>query len=300
MNRTYCSAFLAAVAAALLMGSLCLFVRESHCSAQLCSFSRFSVGLVLIGVPGLWLAARGKASLSFSLSAALSGAGISLCILNYFLAIQQTSVGIAALLPATGPLFAAVWESLIDRHLPPRRDVGLILLAGTGILCVTLFAGGGRGAGVNPGMGVFYGFMSGLFYSVYLVLNRRMPASISLLRRTFWQSAAGALILLLPLLSMPHPLAGLASGWPYLLGIGICQGFGVLVLVAYAMRRLSSLEFGIISCLEPTEAVLLGWAVYAEAVMPGQWCGFALVLSALLAKSLLLPRQDASCHPQTS
>lgn len=300
MNKSYCSAFLAAVAAALLMGTLCLFVRESHCTAQLCSFSRFSLGLVFIGVPGLWMAARGKISLAFSLQAALSGAGISLCILNYFLAIQQTSVGIAALLPATGPLFAAVWESLIDHRLPPRRDVGLILLAGLGILCVTFFSKGTHGAGAHPAMGIFYGLMSGLFYSVYLVLNRRMPSSVSLLRRTFWQSVAGTLILLLPLLTMANPLAGLESGWPYLLGIGFCQGFCVLVLVAYAMRRLTSLEFGIISCLEPTEAVMLGWVVYAEIVMPGQWCGFALVLCALFAKSLLPPKQAVACHPQAS
>lgn len=240
----------------------------------------------MIGFFGIWRVWKQHGSMAFSGQAFISGIGISLCILFYFLAIQETSAGIAALLPATGPLFAAVWEALLDHHLPPKRDALLILTAGLGIVMVSMLSGPATG-GQNDALGILYGMLSGLFYSLYIVLNRFMPKEVSLLQRTFWQSAAGTLVLLIPLFYAASPLEHLEKGWPWLLGIGICQGVGVLVLVAFAMRKLSSLEFGIVSCLEPMEAALIGLLFYAEVICAGQWCGFALVLSAILAKSVM-------------
>ena len=278
----------AALLAAMLMGSLCIFVRESECSAQLCSFSRFCVGFVLIGSAAVYLRLRGATRLRFSPASFASGISIGLCILFYFLAIQYTSVGIAALLPATGPLLSAVWEALLERRLPPRRDVMMVLTAGVGIVLVTCFSPDNV-PGHDDTLGIICGILCGLFYSFYLVLNRCMSAEVQMMQRLFWQSAAGTLVLLIPLLAGADALHGLAGGWPWLLGIGLLQGVGVLALVAFAMRQLSSLEFGIISCLEPTEATLIGWAVYAELIMPGQWLGFVLVLGTILAKSQRRP-----------
>lgn len=287
MNRAYIQAFLAAIVAALLMGSLCIFVRESACSAPLCSFARFFTGLVLIGLWGGALSLLRGERLTFSGKSFVSGIGISLCIFFYFLAIKETSAGIAALLPATGPLFSAVWIALLEHHLPPRRDGLLILTAGLGIVLVSLFAGHGTG-GQNDALGIIYGLLSGLFYSLYIMLNRLMSPEVTLLQRTFWQSLAGSLVLLLPLLwSGAEACSNLSAGWPWLLGIGLCQGVGVLVLVAMAMRHLSSLEFGIVSCLEPTEAAVIGCLIYGETLQTGQLCGFVLVLAAILAKAVM-------------
>ncbi len=294
MNKGYLSAFLAAIIASMLMGTLCIFVRESECTAQICSLSRFSIGLLIIGIYGgvsVWLK---RGSMKFNGMAFISGIGISLCILFYFLAIKETSAGIAALLPATGPLFAAVWEALLEHHLPPKRDALLILTAGLGIVLVSMLSGS-AGGGQNDALGIIYGLLSGLFYSLYIVLNRFMKPEVTLLQRTFWQSAAGTLVLLIPVLcvlfipalQVDSPFENVNTGWGWLLGIGICQGVAVLALVAFAMRKLSSLEFGIVSCMEPMEAALIGLLLYEEIIKPGQWCGFALVLAAIAAKSVL-------------
>lgn len=294
MNKGYLNAFIAAIIASMLMGTLCIFVRESECTAQICSLSRFSIGLIIIGIYGSICVLLKRGSLRFSGKAFCSGIGISLCILFYFLAIQETSAGIAALLPATGPLFAAVWEALLEHHLPPKRDALLIMTAGLGIVLVSMLSES-TGGGQNDALGIIYGLISGLFYSLYIVLNRFMKPGVTLLQRTFWQSAAGTIVLLIPVLcvlfipafQVEAPFENVDTGWIWLLGIGICQGVAVLGLVAFAMKKLSSLEFGIVSCMEPMEAALIGLLMYEEIIKPGQWCGFALVLSAILAKSVL-------------
>lgn len=287
MNKSNCSALVAAVVAAVLMGVLGFFVRETHCTAQGCSFARFIIGLLLITPLVCCRPAQDGTRLPFSLPAVFSGAGISLCILFYFLAITQISVGIAALLLYTGPVFAAVGESLLRRSLPPRRDILLMLASAAGIVLVTICAGSAATAQEQEPIGYAYGLLSGVCYAAYILLNRQIPGHISLSVRTFWQFAAGSLVLLVPLLLTDTPYAGLSTGWPYLLSIGVLQGFAVLLLVAYAVRRLSAIEFGTISYLEPAVAVALGWLVYGENITPGQWCGFALVLGASALQSLL-------------
>ena len=287
MSKNNYSALIAAIVAAVLMGVLGFFVRETHCSAQGCSFARFLIGMVLIVPLVFCRRAEGGARLPFSLPAVVSGAGISLCILFYFLAITQISVGIAALLLYTGPVFAAVGESLLRRSLPPRRDIMLMLASAAGIVLVTVCAGAPAADQVQEPMGYAYGLLSGVCYAAYILLNRQIPGHISLAVRTFWQFAAGSLVLLVPLLCTAEPYAGLSTGWPYLLCIGVLQGFAVLLLVAYAVRRLTAIEFGTISYLEPAVAVALGWLVYGESITPGQWCGFALVLGASALQSFL-------------
>lgn len=291
MNGQRSSAFLAAVLAAVLMGALGFFVRESACSAPLCSFVRFAVGLVLVSLLLGYQRLRGKGSFSFSWQSAVSGAGISLCILFYFFAIQSISVGIAALLLYTGPVFAVLGEAVLNRSLPPKRDAFLILLSSAGILAVSFFAEGGTGGGDSVA-GLVYGLLSGLCYAVYILLTRHIPQEISLVQRTFWQFTAGCVLLTVPLLTVENSFAGAEQGWPYLLSIGVFQGFLVMLLIAYAVRYLTAIQFGTISYLEPAVAVLLGWLIYAEWLTPGQWCGFVLVIAASAVQTLLPPSDN--------
>lgn len=293
MNRLNSSAFLAAVLAAFLMGSLGFFVRESACSAQACSFVRFAVGLVLVTCLLGWQRLRGQGSFSFSWQSAVSGAGISLCILFYFLAIQSISVGIAALLLYTGPVFAVLGEAVLNRSLPPKRDAVLIAMSVAGIVAVSVFADGGTGRGDNA-VGLVYGLLSGVCYAVYILLTRHIPRQVTLVQRTFWQFVAGCVLLAVPLAGTDNALAGVAQGWPYLLCIGLFQGFLVMLLIAYAVRHLTAVQFGTISYLEPAVAVLLGWLIYAELLTAGQWCGFALIIAASAAQSLLPTSEQQS------
>lgn len=277
------SAFCAAVVAAAMMGTLGWFVREAPCGAPLCGFARFAVGLLLLLPLVVWRSLRGGRVWAFSWQAAVSGLGIGVCIFFYFLAMRCTTIALAVLLVYTGPVLAAAGEALLERRLPPLRD-GLLLagsLAGLVLVC----AGGGAEHAAN-GMGACYSLISALGYAVYLLCNSHMPESVGLMRRTFWQFAAGCLFVALPLFCVHAPFEGLEASWGWLLAIGACHGFLVMLLIVYAARRLSSIQYGTIAYLEPVVAVGLGVLVYHESMEPLQWAGFVLVILASLLQTL--------------
>ncbi len=282
------TAYMSAAFAAALMGTLAFFVRESQCSAQCCSFARFFIGMLLIGA--LWLVEilRHRDRFIWSAPAVASGAGISLCILFYFLALQRTSVGVAALLLYTGPVFAALGESLIKRKMPPLRDVVLISLAALGVVLVSICAPADGQGGSRAGF--IYGLLSGLCYSGYILFNRQIRKRVSLPARTFWQSAAGVAILFFPLVFSDCDIDHMEFGWPYLACIGFVQGFAVLLPAAYAMKKLSAIKYGTIAYLEPMVAVALGFFVYHEQMSAGQWAGLALVVAVTFCQTALAAR----------
>ena len=286
------TAVLAAVTAATLMGTLGYFVRSSGCSAEMCAFVRFLMGLVLIAPVLIWRHGW-RSAVRPSWMAAVSGAGISVCILFYFLAMQCLPLGIAALMVYVGPVLAAAAEAVWNRRLPTLRDALPLLLSLAGIVAVAAFAEGGA-AGNGPGIshqGLFYSFVSAAGYAVYLLLNSRIPAGMPLSYRTYWQFSAGCIILSAAVvIDDAHAWCGMAQGWPYLLAIGVCHGLVVMMLISYAARRLSAIQYGTFAYLEPAVAVLLGYLIYAEKMTAGQWCGFALVLAAAGAQVLFSRR----------
>lgn len=319
MNQSPGHAFLAAVSAAILMGTLGFFVKESACSAQGCTFARFSIGLLLLFLLNARHFLRGE-DIQFSATSAISGVGIAFCILFYFITIQETTISFAALMVYTGPIFAAVGEALINRQCPKAREMELISLAALGIIIVSFFAETGMSSG-SP-MGMVYGLLSGVSYSVYLIFNHRIPGSVSLRRRTLWQLITSTLVLIIPLLCTNAPFAGIpenslnnflsalaqgqwsqaihsTGGLPFLLCIGLLQGYGAMVLVACAMKRLSATQYGAIAYLEPVIAVAMSWIVYHESITPWQWVGFTLVLAASLAQALLTQDEEEIAHPET-
>lgn len=119
-----------------------------------------------------------------------------------------------------------------------------------------------------------------------------------MLQRTFWQFVAGVAVLAGPFLMQGNPLEHVDTGWPYLLCIGVLQGFLVLLLVAYAVKHLSAIRYGTIAYVEPVLAVALGWMVYQDSMSPLQWLGVVLVLAASAAQSLLPQEQKPSSSPQ--
>ena len=82
------------------------------------------------------------------------------------------------------------------------------------------------------------------------------------------------------------------SAWAWLIAIGVVHGFVVLLLVAYAIRKLPAVQFGTVSYLEPVVAVGVGCFFYGETVSFLQGIGFVLVLIASAIQTCFTARKS--------
>jgi inner membrane transporter RhtA len=90
----------------------------------------------------------------------------------------------------------------------------------------------------------------------------------------FGVSAAGANLLLGPVLALGVAVAVLSSALPYLLEMA-------------ALGRLSSRLFGVVTSAAPAVAALVGFAVLGERLSPVQWLAVALMIAASAGCSLV-------------
>ncbi len=289
MKSIHFQAIIAATASAFLMGTLVFFVRESNMSAQGCAFIRFAMGMVVIMLILGWRCWQTQTRPKLSFRASFSGVALSLCILFYFLAIQKTSVALAAFLIYLAPIFATFGDAIISRRLPKPKQIGLIFIAIIGLVIVALFQKESPTPTTNDESqtGVILALIGALCYSVYIILSRKSPRRLSILERSFCQLTAGTIILSTTLYFSESPFAGIESGWPYLLSIGTVHGAAIIFLAAFAMKHLKPIEFGTIAYLEPVTASLIGFLIYNESITLMQGVGFGLILFATLFQTLI-------------
>lgn len=277
----------ATIVAAILMGSLGYLVRQAEVDAGVTALFRFVIGFVIISaIVGVDAIVR-RGRIPFSASSLLSGAAIGLCILFYFYAIERISIGLAAFTLYLGPVFAIIGEAIISRRVPSPKQLVIITLAFVGFFLISSitsisFSGDGQG------WGVLFALLAGIFYGAYILLNRLIPEKVTLKLRIFWQFLAAVIAIGSTLLFQDISFEGIQSGWPYVVTIGLVQGFLVLMLTGYAIKHLSSIEFGSLSYIEPLVAVILGFYVYNEDLSATQIAGIVLIVAATMIQCLTL------------
>lgn len=281
MNLIRTKSILAALVAAVLMGCLGFLVRKTGTDAAVVAFFRFSIGFVLMSCVVLYYWRKKQEKVGFSPSSFFSGISIGLCILFYFFALQNTSIGLAAFVMYLGPVFAIIGEAVMRRRLPGVREWLIIVLAFSGFVMISSL---GDAEGLNKG--TLYALLSGIFYGGYILINRFIPGQITLPVRVFWQFLAAVVAIGLVLLCTGCSFAGVATGWPYVLTIGVVQGFAVLLLTGYAIKHLSAIEFGALSYAEPLVALLLGIVLYDESMTSIQIVGIMLIVAGMVVQCL--------------
>lgn len=281
----------AAFIAAAFMGCLGFLVRKTETDASVVAFFRFAIGFVLMSLLLFFDVKVKRERVGFSAMSCLSGAAIGLCILFYFHAIQHTDIGIAAFILYLGPVFAIIGEAILTRRLPGLRDFLIILPAFIGFLLISSFRTGGETA---SGTGIVLALLAGIFYGGYILANRFIPQAVTLRVRVFWQFLSAGIALGLVLIFRETSFDGVFAGWPYILVIGLVQGFAVLLLTGYAIKHLKAIEYGVISYTEPVIALLLGIVLYGEILSGSQFVGIALIIAAMLLQYLPLSQKTSS------
>lgn len=280
----------AAIAAAILMGTLGYFVRESH-QTNVLAFFRFFIGLVIMGVIMAIRVWRKEEKFTVSHTSFYSGICIGLCILFYFYAIERMNIGVAAFLIYIGPVFAIIGETVIVRHLPPISERTAIGIALAGVICISSLDFNALSSG-NGTEGLIFAMLSALTYGGYILLNRRIPHGVTLYKRTFWQSLAATAAITISFLFDTPTLDGLAEATPYFLIVGIVHRFVVLMLVAYAIKGLSATQYGSLSYIEPLTATILGYVIYNDNLTLEQSFGIVLIVLSTTIQCFLIKQKE--------
>ena len=216
-------------------------------------------------------------SLSRWLAAGSLGLAMAVMTTCFFAAIQRIPLGLAIAIEFLGPLLVASlgirsWRALIWP-----------LLALTGVLLLARNEEGWIG---EP-LGVLLAFGSAAGWAAYILMMKKVGR--------LFQGFEGLSVSLLAAALIATPL-GLwqSGGHPPLLQIASCAGLALFVpLLPYglemvALRRMPASSFGILMSAEPAVGALAGYVVLAQPMIPMQFVGTALVVSASLGV-LVLP-----------
>ncbi|NWA24804.1 EamA family transporter [Pseudomonas gingeri] len=210
-------------------------------------------------------------SLSHWLAAGSLGLAMAVMTTCFFAAIQRIPLGLAIAIEFLGPLLVASlgvrsWRALI---WPALAVAGVLLLARN------------EGGWVGDPLGLLLAFGSAAGWAAYILMMKKVGR--------LFEGFEGLSMSLLAAALIATPL-GLwqSGGHPPLLQIASCAGLALFVpLLPYglemvALRRMPTASFGILMSAEPAVGALAGYLVLAQPMIPMQFAGTALVVSASL------------------
>jgi len=271
--------YISAIAAASLMGTIGVFVRNISSNAQIITFSRLFVSFLFL-ILLLFLSRRGKevkVKLSFPL--VLSGVFMALAILFYIESIKHTTLSNAVLLLYIGPLFAIGLAHFFLKERVKPINVVLMIIAFSGL---AILLGLDSSFNLERNLGFVFGIISGIWYSFYIVANRKIEEKISIATRSFYQFFFGSIVIL-PFLFFGKT-GFIVQDIPYLILIGFINGFLALTFLIFALKNLKTFEFGTMLYIEPIIATILGWLIFSEMITVSQLIGGIMILGSGIAQ----------------
>ncbi len=221
---------------------------------------------------------------------ALSGAFLALHFAAWITSLEHTSVAISSVLVTTTPLWVALLSTLALGERPPRGVVlGLAAALAGGVIVAlsqTCIWGGGRlacdwqagwdGRGL---WGSLLALLGAVFASGYLLIGRRMRASLSLATYTFVVYGAAAVCLWVAVLVSGLPVGGYPlSTYGWMLALAVFPQLIGHSTYNWALRYVSATVVSVSLLGEPIGASLLAVVLLGEIPGAVELMGGALIL----------------------
>ncbi len=208
----------------------------------------------------------------------LAGIAIGATASLYIYAIQHTTVATAVLLVNTTPVYIALLSPWLLREPRPRYTWPGLVMAVTGIILIIDPAQLRLGAG-SPA-GVAAAALSGLTYSIPIIVGRRLRGQIGGPTLIWWGTAVAALMLL-PFGLGADP-AAVAANLIYLIPMGVISMAASYLLTFLALGRTNAQVVSTALLVEPVSGVLIGMLVFMEPVTALTLIGSILVLGSIV------------------
>lgn len=271
--------------AAILWGSIGLFTTALSSSGltslEMCFIRSFISVIVIGGFFGITDRSIFKLQKIGDLKYFIGTGILSFSFFNwsYVMAIEETSLGVAAILLYTAPSIIMVLSIILFHEKLTKRKV--ITLLATFIGCV-LVTGIGSGASQISIKGLLLGLGSGLGYALYSIFGKyalRKYETVTLVFYTFLMSTIFFFLIANPVQIVVK--LNQENIW------GLCILFSLLSAaipyIAYTkgLSRIEASRASLIATIEPVVAALLGIVIFGESMGPMKLLGMTLVIIAL-------------------
>lgn len=216
----------------------------------------------------------------------LGAIGVVIYPLAFYTGMDLVGVAVGNVVAlGSGPVFAALWEAVVERRRPPGRWVVAtgIAVAGLVLLVLGRAEGGHAVGGAGVALGVVLALLAGLAYGGYTYASSRAiragAPSRGVMGAMFGLAAVPLLVVLAflgaPLLESAESIA--FSGY-----LALGPMFVAYLLFGVGLRSVRSSAATTITLLEPVAATALAVLVVGERLSPIGWIGFVLVLLGLV------------------
>jgi len=278
---------------ALLLASLLWGTTGTSASFLPDDVSPLAVGASTMGIGGLLLlitSPRFSAGVLRDRQArrwvALGAIGVFVYPLAFYSAMDLAGVAVGNVVAlGSGPVFAALYEWLGERHPLSGRWAVSTGLAVLGIVALTFGrqegSAGGSTAGTLPGVAL--GLLAGAAYALYTYASSRAIGTAQPSRAVMGAMFGIGAVLLLPVLLLTG--APLLQSWTTV-GIASYLAIGPMfvayLLFGIGLRTVRSSAATTITLLEPVVATVLAVLVVGERLIPIGWLGLVLVFAGLV------------------
>jgi drug/metabolite transporter (DMT)-like permease len=207
---------------------------------------------------------------------------------GYFAALDRLDASLLALVVYTFPVMVTVTAIALGREPASRRTALALALASVGLVLVLA----GAAVGALDALGTALGLGAAVVYSAYILISEGVAARLGPLALSTLVCTGAATTLTLAGLAGGDldPGRVSATGFGWLAGLAVVSTVGAVALFFAGLRRVGPSAASILSTLEPLVTVGLAFLAFGESLGPAQLAGAGLVLSAVLAVRVPVPR----------
>lgn len=240
--------------------------------------------MVLVLLPKLFTtfaAMPAKQWLGLIIQSLIGVLGMTLC---YFYAVGQVGVSMAVALLYTAPVFSLVLARVILDERITAKSALLAIIAVIGVACLMA----GDKFTINAGVAV--GLLSGLCYSLYGILGKKVMGFNHSAQMVFFSSVAFSS---LALLFLPQTFTTYQTvlilpvqTWGLVLGLSLVGTIAPFLLYMNALQKLPATTASVFTIVEPLTAIILAVFLLHQPLSMMQLIGVVLIIGATLANAL--------------
>lgn len=202
---------------------------------------------------------------------------------TYFAAIKYSNAATGTVLQYLGPVFIALYFSILRKQLPSRLEAAAIFFAFLGTLL--LVTHGDLSSMKISGLALFWGVSSAIALAFYTIHPVRLLRDNDAANVVGWSMVIGGLGL--SLFSKPWHVSGI---WDMqtISAAGFIIVFGTLLsFYAYlaAVKRIGPQKTSLLACAEPLSATIVAVSWLKIPFMPMDWIGSLCILATLFILS---------------